>query len=603
MLDAEAEAPIDPWVGPYVILAHLADGGMGRAYLGRRKGSAELVVVKIRREVEDTRFNAEIQRRFAREGEVHARLRNRNIAALVDAKPDYLVFEHVAGPSVGMLMGAVFRSHRSFPAPIMGRLLKGMLAGLHHLHEARGDDGERLLAVHRDVTPGNVLISLDGVVKIIDLGLVRAKAGGFRTEMKLVMGTAQYISPEVASASTKSPDRRADIYAASVIAYEMLVGEYLVAPGTHLSQVAAQLIQPNIPSLSSRGVLVSPEVEAVIMRGLSVKPGDRWGTAHEMSMALGDALGGSMVSEDEIAQLIGPSSHTIRDTRDHWQDVARRGLERELGGEVPPDMFEPTHGGVEPEQPLHTLVVRQRTSEPPPPVEISLESVLSGIEPPLPYERTEVVERRRSEEPSFDELTQVSIPRRPARREPGQLADDPALKPAAVGGSRRPERAGWSRGTIAAAWGATVVAAALLGASLRGPAAPDTTPQASPTAPAVTVVPARDPAVSAQPAPTPTPTPTPSPTAPPASATPRPRPTPSATASSAPSPTAVSPFASLIRRLDNGEPIDPLIGEALALSDLVAPARRAVFTAKVRRAEINADADLLREALLEVAPR
>ena len=400
MLDAEAEAPIDPWVGPYVILAHLADGGMGRAYLGRRKGSAELVVVKIRREVEDTRFNAEIQRRFAREGEVHARLRNRNIAALVDAKPDYLVFEHVAGPSVGMLMGAVFRSHRSFPAPIMGRLLKGMLAGLHHLHEARGDDGERLLAVHRDVTPGNVLISLDGVVKIIDLGLVRAKAGGFRTEMKLVMGTAQYISPEVASASTKSPDRRADIYAASVIAYEMLVGEYLVAPGTHLSQVAAQLIQPNIPSLSSRGVLVSPEVEAVIMRGLSVKPSERWATAHEMSMALGDALGASMVSEDEIAQLIGPSSHTIRDTRDHWQDVARRGLERELGGEVPPDMFEPTHGGVEPEQPLQTLVVRQRTSEPPPPIEISLESVLSGIEPPLPYERTEVVERRRSEEPS-----------------------------------------------------------------------------------------------------------------------------------------------------------------------------------------------------------
>lgn len=601
MLDAEAEAPIEPWVGPYVILAHLADGGMGRAYLGRRKGSAELVVVKIRREVEDTRFNAEIQRRFAREGEVHARLRNRNIAALIDAKPEYLVFEHVAGPSVGMLMSAVFRSHKSFPAPIMGRLLKGLLAGLHHLHEARSDDGERLLAVHRDVTPGNVLISLEGVVKIIDLGLVRAKAGGFRTEMKLVMGTAQYISPEVASASTKSPDRRADIYAASIIAYEMLVGEYLVAPGTHLSQVAAQLIQPNIPSLSARGVLVSPDVEAVIMRGLSVKPADRWATAHEMSMALGEALGDSMVSEDEIAKLIGPSSHTIRDTRDHWQDVARRGLERELGGEVPPDMFEPTHAGVEPEQPLHTLVVRQRTSEPPPPVEIPLESVLSGIEPAAPYERTEVIERQRAAEPAFEELTQVSIPRRPARREPGQLVDDPALVPATP--SRRPERAGWSRGTIAAAWGATVVAAAMLGASLRGPG-PEATPAPSPTTPTVTVVPARDPVVSAQPAtPTPSAPASPSAPAPTASASPRPRPTPRVTASSAPSPTAASPFASLIRRLDAGEPIDPLITEAEQLAPLVDPANRAAFRGRLNAARLNAENEEFRAILRTYAPR
>ncbi len=382
----------ETWVGPYALLGQLGEGGMARAFLARRRGSSGLVVVKMRKTVVDEELDASIAQRFAREGQVNVFIRNRNVAELLDAAldadPPYLVFELVTGAPLGILAAPFLREGRPVPPPIVGRIIKGVLAGLHHLHEARDESGERLFAVHRDVTPGNVMINLDGVPKIIDLGLVRAEAGGFRTQLGQVLGTAQYIPPETASGEAAWVDRTADLYSVGVVAYELLTGAYVFPPGTRVAEVAERLAKPIFAPLVERAPAVPPALAAVIERALRIEPAERWSSAHEMSREVGAALGEDIASEAEVAALFEPQLGRARQQRDLWQAQADAERAREMAGEGADAVFEPTKTGMGPPKDGATLVVRTRTSDAPnPEIAMATSELLAASRPTVVLRR------------------------------------------------------------------------------------------------------------------------------------------------------------------------------------------------------------------------
>jgi hypothetical protein len=243
MLDASMAPSVPPdhsdrllgtWLGTYQVLGGLTTGGQASTYLARAAGSSDLVVVKLIRE--DLLTQPEAYARLRREAAVGTTLRAGNVARLISAELDgqrpYLVFEYVAGLSLGTLTTQRLDEGRPVPPGVVARILSGLLAGLHAVHEARGPDGELLDAVHRDVSPGNVMLSLDGVTKLIDLGLVRASTGALQTVVGTLMGTAPYIAPELVKYGAAVADRTADIFVASLIGYELLRGQRTLPLGT-----------------------------------------------------------------------------------------------------------------------------------------------------------------------------------------------------------------------------------------------------------------------------------------------------------------------------------------------------------------------------------
>lgn len=371
MLDASMAPSVPPdhsdrvlgtWLGTYQVLGGLTTGGQASTYLARAAGSSDLVVVKLIRE--DLLTQPQAYARLRREAAVGTTLRAGNVARLISAELDgerpYLVFEYVAGLSLGTLTTQRLDEARPVPPGVVARILSGLLAGLHAVHEARGPDGELLDAVHRDVSPGNVMLSLDGVTKLIDLGLVRASTGALQTVVGTLMGTAPYIAPELVKYGAAVADRTADIFVASLVGYELLRGQRTLPLGTPLAVAAPILREPVFEDLArTHGALGQ-----AVMRGLALEPSRRWSTARQMGEALRAAAGDGLASEREVAAEFAAELVRAREyVQAHRAVIADRVAveQRALESAV----FEPTRTGLN-TAPV-TQVSRPRPTAPPSP--------------------------------------------------------------------------------------------------------------------------------------------------------------------------------------------------------------------------------------------
>lgn len=371
MLDASMAPSVPPdhsdrvlgtWLGTYQVLGGLTTGGQASTYLARAAGSSDLVVVKLIRE--DLLTQPQAYARLRREAAVGTTLRAGNVARLISAELDgerpYLVFEYVAGLSLGTLTTQRLDEGRPVPPGVVARILSGLLAGLHAVHEARGPDGELLDAVHRDVSPGNVMLSLDGVTKLIDLGLVRATTGSLQTVVGTLMGTAPYIAPELVKYGAAVADRTADIFVASLIGYELLRGQRTMPLGTPLAVAAPILREPVFEDLArTHGALGQ-----AVMRGLALEPSRRWSTARQMGEALRAAAGDALASEREVAaEFATELARAGEYVQAHRAIIADRVAveQRALESAV----FEPTRTGLN-TAPI-TQVSRPRPTAPPSP--------------------------------------------------------------------------------------------------------------------------------------------------------------------------------------------------------------------------------------------
>jgi len=308
-------------IGRYEILLPIASGGMATVYLARAVGSNGFVTeVALKLTHAHLRTSAEFANDLVEEGKLAARIRHRNVVSVIDVGDDpnglYLVLEYIEGDTLAGLT----RGDGAIPTPMAARLLLDALAGLHAAHELREDDGSLVGVVHRDFTPQNILVGADGVARLADFGIARAATRISHTRTGMVKGKIAYMAPE--QAHGRPLDRRCDVWAAGVVAWELFAARRLHG---HDDEMATMLKVATVPPPLLRSVApgVPEEIEAVVAGALEMRVDDRFPTAQAFSKALAAACRATVgVAEvDDVAawmnKHVGPKLQVRR------QQVAR----------------------------------------------------------------------------------------------------------------------------------------------------------------------------------------------------------------------------------------------------------------------------------------
>ena len=306
----------------YEIGGVLGRGGMAEVHRGRDLRLGREVAVKVLRQ--DLARDPSSQVRFRREAQAAASLNHPAIVAVYDTGEDrtttgatpYIVMEYVEGET---LRDVLRREGRLSPERAMS-LAADICAALDFSH--------RNGIVHRDVKPGNVMITPQGTVKVMDFGIARAvsDSAATMTSTAAVIGTAQYLSPE--QARGEGVDARSDVYSAGCLLYELATG---TPPFTGDSPVAVayQHVREDPRTPSSINPEIPPELDAILLKAMSKNPANRYQSAADMRADLLRAVAGQRVeatpvmSDAEKTTIIAGGAAGYDDWEDD-EDTRRR---------------------------------------------------------------------------------------------------------------------------------------------------------------------------------------------------------------------------------------------------------------------------------------
>jgi serine/threonine-protein kinase len=225
---------------------------------------------------------------FLDEARLAARIRHPNVVStleIVSMEDElFLVMDYVHGESIGRLVRAANDAGTRLPPRVVSSIMVGALLGLHAAHEATNELGQPLHIVHRDVSPQNILVGIDGVARVADFGVAKAASRVHTTRGGDVKGKISYMAPE--QLLQEEIDRRTDLYGASIVLWEALVGRRMFPLGDIGSAVARLLqnVPPEPPSKYAPDI--PPALDALVLKGLARRREDRFATAREMAQAL-----------------------------------------------------------------------------------------------------------------------------------------------------------------------------------------------------------------------------------------------------------------------------------------------------------------------------
>jgi serine/threonine-protein kinase len=267
--------PANEIAGRYQLDRRLGAGGMSTVHLALDTRLERYVAIKLLAEhlASDPTFVS----RFQREAMAAARLVHPNIVQVFDSGLDeesdrhYIVMEYIHGHSCAELL-------RDYGHLGLEEALAIIVQACHGLAYAH-----RHGVVHRDVKPGNLLRSEDGVVKLADFGIAKATEQSSITQVGSVLGTAAYLAPEQARGEEAGPP--ADLYALGVVTYQLLAGR-LPYEANSLSELALKQQQESPPPLDTVNSDVPVALSAAVARALAIDPEDRYAEAPEMAQAL-----------------------------------------------------------------------------------------------------------------------------------------------------------------------------------------------------------------------------------------------------------------------------------------------------------------------------
>ncbi|MAQ18128.1 MAG: hypothetical protein CMN30_25445 [Sandaracinus sp.] len=272
----------------YELLGRLAVGGMAEIYLAREPetvrgaGHRTLVIKRVLPHVADDPAFVDM---FFNEARLAMRLRHPAIVHIYEfgeeAGSYYLAMEWVDGVALGKIIRRA-RKENGIPPAIAVKLAATVAEALDYAHRARGDDGEPLGIVHRDVSPQNIMVSYEGAVKLLDFGIAKADDESL-TQDGQVKGKFAYMSPQ--QCMGERIDGRADVFALGVCLYEALTGRPLYHRKTQYETMRAVMEDP-VPSVRALRPDVPESLDAVVGKALAKDPDDRYATAGEMQIAL-----------------------------------------------------------------------------------------------------------------------------------------------------------------------------------------------------------------------------------------------------------------------------------------------------------------------------
>jgi serine/threonine-protein kinase len=269
-------APLPSHIGPYLVRGVIGSGAMGMVYLAHDPAIDRPVAIKTihRRLLESGDDEPGVAARFRVEAQAAGRLAHRNIVSIYQFGEDedcaYIVMEYVAGRN----LRDYIQSPRSLAVPHVLCLMLQLLDGLHYAHE-RG-------IVHRDIKPANLLVAEDGRLKITDFGIARTESSNL-TRGSVVIGSPGYIAPE--QYTDREVDRRADVFSAGVLLYQMLSGTTPFV-GTDEAIMYKIVYEPHKPlGELTKDTALAP-FDAVLDRALAKDRAQRYPTALAMRTAL-----------------------------------------------------------------------------------------------------------------------------------------------------------------------------------------------------------------------------------------------------------------------------------------------------------------------------
>ncbi|NUP10317.1 MAG: serine/threonine protein kinase [Polyangiaceae bacterium] len=294
----------------FELLAEIATGPTARVELCRIRAPKDVAgrLAAVKRLHPHIAEDPQFYSMFVDEVWMTAALDHKNITRVVgwgtDAEGTYLAVELVEGVSLARLMKTVFETREAFTERMVVYLGNELCAGLSAAHALRSPHGELLNLVHRDLTPGNILVGFDGRVLIADFGLAKAKQRVTKTLTGLLKGHPQYMAPEQAS---ESPiDARADLFSLGVVLFELFTGKPPWTGATELETFRMMATEPPADIAALRPKL-DRELVNVVNRLLAKNPAERFSNANEVRDRLAywlDAHGYKDDNADAVARFV-----------------------------------------------------------------------------------------------------------------------------------------------------------------------------------------------------------------------------------------------------------------------------------------------------------
>ena len=290
-------------VGRYAVFQPIGAGGMAAVHLARHlddTGAPRIVAVKRMHghSSEEPAFvNVLID-----EARLSGRVHHPNVVPTLDVVVDegevLLVMEYAVGESLYRLVSDSVTRGEQVPVPIAARIAVDILRGLHGAHEATDEQGQSLNLVHRDVSPQNVIVGVDGLARLLDFGVAKARGRLQSTHDGQLKGKLAYMSPEQLQGNVS---QRSDVFSAAVVLWETLTGRRLF-DAVNEGAILNLLLNARLSPPSSVRPEVSPALDAVVMCGLARDPDDRFGSAAEMAYAVANAC--ELAPRAHVAQWV-----------------------------------------------------------------------------------------------------------------------------------------------------------------------------------------------------------------------------------------------------------------------------------------------------------
>jgi eukaryotic-like serine/threonine-protein kinase len=285
-------APTPLRLGPYELLQKLATGGMAEIYIARREGPHGFSKrIALKRILPQLAADPEFVAMFIDEARLCAQLTHPNLVQVFDFGEEgnelYMAMELVEGTTAAKVVRAAAAREEPVPTEVALQIALSVGRGLAHAHEATDEEGRPLGLIHRDVSPGNILISRSGAVKLGDFGIARAAEFDRRTDQGQLKGKLGYMSPE--QVTGRELDTKSDQFTAAIVLAELLTARPLFS-GSREMDVLVKIRDADCSVLERYGHHIPSDVMSVLRRALSRRREDRYPTTSAYVDALEEVV-------------------------------------------------------------------------------------------------------------------------------------------------------------------------------------------------------------------------------------------------------------------------------------------------------------------------
>lgn len=296
--------------GRYRLLEALATGGMATVYLARQRGRAGFArTVAIKRMHPHFSEQHDFKALFIDEARLAARITHPNVVQTLDVVEDtaelFIVMEYVRGLPLSQLQKLADLGH-GIPVDVACSIAVGALHGLHAAHEAKDEAGRPLGIVHRDVSPQNLLVGVDGVARLIDFGVAKAVSQLHTTREGELRGKLAYMAPEQIRGGVA--DRQTDVFSAAVVLWQSLAGRRLFV-GNNDGELIYRLLEAQVVPPSTHRQGVPAELDRIVMKGLSRDRNVRYASALDMVHDLEESV--AIASQRTVAAWVQDVGHEV----------------------------------------------------------------------------------------------------------------------------------------------------------------------------------------------------------------------------------------------------------------------------------------------------